>query len=64
MTLSGNPTIPLSCGHTLDVGFVYDLDEYAEDFEEMEVTCPVCPHKGRYSRKNLVLIPAKNPLKE
>lgn len=64
MTLMGNPTVPLSCGHTVDLGFVYDLEDWAGRFTEREVICPVCSHKDRYSRKSLVLIPAKTPPKE
>lgn len=64
MALPGNPSITLSCGHVFDLGFVYDLEEWAIGFKEREIICPICFHKGLYSRKHLVLTPAKTPSEE
>jgi hypothetical protein len=64
MSISGNPIIKLRCGHTIDWGFVYDVEDWADKFKEQEITCPDCSDKGQYSRENLVLIPAKNPSKK
>ena len=61
MALPGNPTVNLLCGHVLDLGFVYDLEEWASNFIEQEFTCPICSQKGLYSQENLVLKPAKIP---
>jgi DNA-directed RNA polymerase subunit RPC12/RpoP len=63
MTL-GNATVKLSCGHIVDLGFVYDLETWAEGYKEQEIICPICGSRGLYSWKNLVLTPAKTDLKE
>jgi len=64
MSLPGNIIIKLSCGHIVNKGFVFDLEEWAAGFQEQEIICPICEGKGRYSRKHLLLTPAKTDPEE
>ena len=64
MAVQGNLIIKLRCGHSFDLGFVYDLEESTAHFEEQELICQVCSHKGLYSRQDLDVVPARIPLEE
>jgi hypothetical protein len=65
--LSGNPTLKCKnpdCKASVDLGFVFDLTEWAEKFQLQKFTCPSCNLTAAYSSSDLLLIPAKNPEKE
>ncbi len=47
------------CKFAANFGFVFDIEDYADKFQDTELSCPSCKLKALYTRHDLTLIPAK-----